>query len=261
VLNVVFTCRNFQPVDLSSLTGLKACVPQYFGSATIVTETNSRNSLTVFTAARETVVMERYVSRTFWISVIEVKSGYLSSPPDLRGRMAGIVVKNYNRILINAAEEQARVRQSHPTFQKIDFSLISQVLSSGMLENQGIRVSLEIWPFHKDAFKGVKREDSAWPHEEGKVFGPLVGFFEWSGKDKDEYWLGKITESLEKLRQVALEQECTTEDLPVYLNIALENTPVKAIYRDRYEQLERLRHECDPNNVMGSAAGFVIGAQ
>jgi len=47
----------------------------------------------------------------------------------------------------------------------------------------------------------------------------------------------------------------------VYLNITLEDTSVKAIYRDHYEQLKRLRHECDPNNVMGSAAGFVIGAE
>lgn len=133
-------------------------------------------------------------------------------------------------------------------------------MSSFLAENQGIRVSYEIWPFHKDAFNGVKREDSAWPHEEGKVFGPLVGWFQWSGKDKDAFWLDKMAKSLERLRKVALQQKCMTEDLPMYINLALEGTSAKVIYRDHHEKLRRLRHECDPDNVMGLAAGFLIGA-
>jgi hypothetical protein len=129
-----------------------------------------------------------------------------------------------------------------------------------MKKHQGIRASFEIWPFHKDAFNGVRREDSAWPHEEGNVFGPLVGWFEWSGKDNDKFWLKEIAQALEKLRQVALKEKCATENLPMYLNITLENTSVKDIYRDRYEELKRLRREYDPHNVMGLAAGFVIDA-
>lgn len=178
------------------------------------------NSLTVFTAGNKTVVME--------------------STPDLRGRMACIMVTTYTRTLIDEAEKHAKV------------------LSLLMAANQGIRVSFEIWPFHKNAFNGVRREDSAWPHEEGKVFGPLVGWFEWSGKDNDKYWLEKISNSLKELRKVALKENCTTENLPMYLNITLEDTSVKDIYRDHYEELKRLRHKYDPNNVMGLAAGFVI---
>jgi hypothetical protein len=123
---------------------------------------------------------------------------------------------------------------------------------------KGIRVSYEIWPFHRDAFKGIKRGDAAWPHEEGKVFGPLVGWFEWSGRENDKFWLDKIAKSLDTLRKVALEEKCATEDLPSYLNITLESTSVKDIYRDHYEKLKRLREECDPSDVMGMAAGFVI---
>jgi len=177
----------------------------------------------VFTAGNKTVVME--------------------SASDLRGRMACILVTTYTRALIDEAEKRARE------------------LSSFMAANHGLRVSFEIWPFHKDAFDGVKREDSAWPHEEGKVFGPLVGWFEWSGKENDEFWLGKIANALEELRNVALTENCTTKDLPMYLNIALEDTPVKDIYRDHYEELRGLRLKYDPDNVMGLAAGFVIDAK
>ncbi|KAM6496653.1 hypothetical protein JOM56_007126 [Amanita muscaria] len=166
--------------------------------------------------------------------------GYLPSTPDLRGRMACIMVTTYTRTLIDEAEKHAKV------------------LSLLMAANQGIRVSFEIWPFHKNAFNGVRREESAWPHGEGKVFGPLVGWFEWSGKDNDKYWLEKISNSLKELRKVALKENCTTENLPMYLNITLEDTSVKDIYRDHYEELKRLRRKYDPNNVMGLAAGFVI---
>jgi hypothetical protein len=131
-------------------------------------------------------------------------------------------------------------------------------LSGFLEEKQGTRASFEIWPFHKNAFNGVKRKDSAWPHEEGKVIFPLIGWFEWSGEANDKFWLAKITNALEELRNVALTEKCTTADLPVYLNIALEDTPVKDIYRDNYKWLKDLRGLCDPDNVMGLAAGFVI---
>lgn len=175
--------------------------------------------------------------------------------------MASISVKTFNRTFIDEAENQAKVRPIQRILRKIQISRVPQELSSFMADHNGIRVSYEIWPFHKDAFKGVKRGDCAWPHEEGNVFGPLIGWFQWSGKDNDKFWLGKIKNSLDKLRQIAVQQKCTTENLPVYLSIALEGTSAKDIYRDHYEELERIRHECDPDKVMGLAAGFSIGSE
>lgn len=119
-----------------------------------------------------------------------------------------------------------------------------------MKENNGKRTSFEIWPFHKDSFNGIKREDAAWPHEAGKVSGPLVGWFEWTGRENDAFWLAEITKSLEKIHDVALVDGCTTDSLPMYLNITLESTSAEDIYRDNYEDLKRLRRTYDPNNVM-----------
>ena len=177
--------------------------------------------------------------------------------------MASITVSTFTRTLIDEAEKQAKVRQNHltlPHTKNFFHQLISQALSLLMAAHQGLRVSFEIWPFHKDSFKGVKREDSAWPHEEGKVFGPMVGWFEWSGGENDEFWLTEIAKALKELRKVALEEGCTTEDMPMYPNIALEDTSINDIYRDHYEELKLLRNKYDPNNVMGLAAGFVVDA-
>jgi hypothetical protein len=40
----------------------------------------------------------------------------------------------------------------------------------------------------------------------------------------NNFWLTEIKKALEKLREVALEEGCTTNGLPIYLNITLENT-------------------------------------
>ena len=127
-----------------------------------------------------------------------------------------------------------------------------------MEANNGRRASFEIWPLHKDSFNGITTKDSAWPHEEGKVFGPLVGWFEWIGKENDNFWVTKIRDSLKTLHEVALKEGCTTNDLPNYLNLTLETTSAKDIYGDNYNELKDIRKKYDPRNVMGRAAGFII---
>ena len=127
-----------------------------------------------------------------------------------------------------------------------------------MSGHSGSRVSFEIWPFHKNAFNGITPKDSAWPHEEGKVSGPLVGWFEWTGERNDAFWLGEIKKALESLHEVALKEGCTTKGLPIYLNITLENTSVKDIYSVNYDGLKAVRKKYDPTNVMKQAAGFII---
>ena len=127
-----------------------------------------------------------------------------------------------------------------------------------MPDHNGRRASFEIWPFHKDSFNGISTNDSAWPHEEGKVFGPLIGWFEWTGAKYDDFWLAEIKKALEKLHEVALEEGCTTNGLPIYLNIALESTSAQEIYVGNYDGLKVTRNKYDPTNVMGQAAGFII---
>jgi Berberine and berberine like len=127
-----------------------------------------------------------------------------------------------------------------------------------MPSHNGRRSSFEIWPFHKDSFNGITIKDSAWPHEEKNVFGPLIGWFEWSGAENDDFWLAEIKKALEKLHDVALEEGCTTNDLPIYLNITLESTSAQEIYGVNYDELKDIRSKYDPTNVMGQAAGFII---
>jgi hypothetical protein len=185
-----------------------------------LTDKTDRNSFTLFKAGKKTLVLER--------------------ERGIRGRMASIMVTTYTRKLIDEAERQAKN------------------LASKLLAHNGNRVTFEIWPFHKDAFHGIKPSDSAWPHEEGKVSGPLVGWFEWEGERNDKFWLDEINAALKTLHDVALKEGCTTKDLPIYLNITLEKTLPKDIYGVNYEGLKAVRKKYDPTNVMKQAAGFII---
>lgn len=128
-----------------------------------------------------------------------------------------------------------------------------------MKDHNGIRVSFDMCQLHWSAFNGVRREDSAWPHEEGKVFGPLVGEFEWSGEENDHFWLTAIDNAQNAL-QIVASKIPENRNLPKYLNQALENISVEDIYQDHLEPLKVLRQKYDRDNVMGLAKGFIIEA-
>lgn len=47
-----------------------------------------------------------------------------------------------------------------------------------------------------------------------------------------------------------------TEQLPLYGNYALADTPLEAMYGANVEKLKNMKKEVDPENVMGLAGGF-----
>lgn len=65
--------------------------------------------------------------------------------------------------------------------------------------------------------------------------------------------------ALSRLKAVA--SDCPeNRHLPINVNWAPEDTPLKSIYRDNLKELQSLRNKYDPDNVMGLAKGFVIDA-
>src|SRR3954470_1225859 len=118
-----------------------------------------------------------------------------------------------------------------------------------MTRYNGRMVIAEIWPFHPSMFK--HSSPAAWPHESNKPNGPLVLYFVWDGEDNDEFWIARLKEALERIRQVALDEKCTTEGAAVHGNTALaEVTSVEDIYRDNLDRLRDLRKKYDPFDVM-----------
>ena len=78
-----------------------------------------------------------------------------------------------------------------------------------------------------------------------------------SGQGRQTMIFGwQIRKALGILHEVALKEGCTTNGIPMYLNITLESISARDIYRDNYDDLKRLRNNYDPANVMG-AGGWI----
>jgi len=74
----------------------------------------------------------------------------------------------------------------------------------------------------------------------------------------DTFWLGKLNEPTTEIRNFAIEEGCTTEEAPVYYNLALDDTPVESIYRENYLDLQATREGSDPQKLMNLIGGFRI---
>jgi hypothetical protein len=94
---------------------------------------------------------------------------------------------------------------------------------------------------------------SAWPGSRAFPFSPLSILFAWTGNGTtDDVIVEGIKESAAILRADAPE----TEQLSLYGNYALADTPLEAIYGVNVERLTSIKKEVDPENVMGLAGGF-----
>lgn len=118
-------------------------------------------------------------------------------------------------------------------------------------------VVADIWPFLSTMFD--TSVDSAWPHRRGEPNGPLLMNFMWEGMENDKIWIDQMKMALDHIHRIALQEQCTTLNAPVYCNTTLVDvTTPEQIYRANLTRLSQLRRTYDPNNVMGRTGGFRI---
>jgi hypothetical protein len=120
----------------------------------------------------------------------------------------------------------------------------------------GTLVLIDVWPFHPTIFDNST--PSAWPHVKGKACGPLPVYFLWKNAEHDDFWIAEMKGALKTIQDVAIKEKCATDDLPIYCNTSLEDTPPELIYRGNLERLKQIRAKYDPQNVMGNTGGFRI---
>lgn len=126
-----------------------------------------------------------------------------------------------------------------------------------MEKHKGRMAVADIWPFLPTMFN--TSVDSAWPHRGGAPNGPLLVYFMWEGRENDKPWIDQMKTALHHIHQVALRENCTTPDAPVYCNTTLEEvTTPQQIYRHNLDALSALRTKYDPDDVMGKTGGFRI---
>lgn len=126
-----------------------------------------------------------------------------------------------------------------------------------MKDHYGIMVSIGVWPFLPGIFEKSPSK-AAWPHR-GKAFYPVVAEYMWAkNTGSSGFWIKEIKDALAAIYAVALEEGCTSPDLPIYSNTTLADTPLTDIYHDNLQVLSQIRQIYDPDNVMGRSGGFII---
>jgi hypothetical protein len=140
----------------------------------------------------------------------------------------------------------------------------------------GESASYDIEPFTK---YGEFATDSAYPHDYSPLpvslslpvmdwytscslsdIAPQLNlYFAWANATEDAYWYGQMRESLERLKQVAIEDGIYGDHFTQYPNYALANTTSEELYGSQHAaRLSRIRDIIDPDRVMDLAGGFAI---
>ncbi|KZT65650.1 hypothetical protein DAEQUDRAFT_696928 [Daedalea quercina L-15889] len=129
--------------------------------------------------------------------------------------------------------------------------------ASFLRKKNGQLVLIDVWPFLPSIFD-KSPSGAAWPHKKGEAFGPLLAYFLWDNAEDDVFWIEKMKEALRNIREVALEEGCTTKSAPYYTNTSLEDIKPTLIYRGNLKGLSEVKAKYDPNDVMGLTGGFKI---
>ncbi|AEO57295.1 hypothetical protein MYCTH_2126295 [Thermothelomyces thermophilus ATCC 42464] len=98
---------------------------------------------------------------------------------------------------------------------------------------------------------------SAFPHSDSLF--PFNLYFAWRNSSEDEFWYGKIHQTLDTLKRVATEEGIYREDFPDYPNYALSGTSAEKLYGETNAgRLRQIRDQIDPDRIMDLAGGFAL---
>ncbi|KAI0289880.1 hypothetical protein B0F90DRAFT_1825825 [Multifurca ochricompacta] len=97
---------------------------------------------------------------------------------------------------------------------------------------------------------------SAYPPDRSHPVFPSVLSLTWSNSTLDGIMAHSIREVADNLHAAALEDGQDVKNGMIYPNYALFDTPLKDMYGDNVERLQKLRRIIDPEDVMGLAGGF-----
>ena len=116
---------------------------------------------------------------------------------------------------------------------------------------------MDAWPVHPHIFDNSP-PGAAYPHKQGKPFGPLLAYFRWEDEKDDAFWLTTLQQTLDNIRIVAVGLGLTSDTMPLYNNLSLETVPAKRIYQENFEWLKQVKAKYDPTDVMSRCGGHKI---
>ncbi|CAN8096256.1 unnamed protein product [Discula destructiva] len=189
------------------------------------------NAFTMFDGVESTVNLT-YV-QTFAEFIGTLNSHLQTSP---RGSFATLATTATSPAFLNSCLEQTRQ------------------LASIAGNHSGIIISFDIEPFLK---YGQHAVDSAFPHAESPL--PLNLYFSWIEQDDDEFWLSTMRQSIETLKQIAIQDNIFDPNSATYPNYAPPTATAEQLYTPQGAgKLRAIREAYDPQMITDLAGGWAI---
>ncbi|KXX82951.1 Bifunctional solanapyrone synthase [Madurella mycetomatis] len=120
--------------------------------------------------------------------------------------------------------------------------------------HSGTALSFDIEPFTQYSEHAT---ESAFPHDDSPL--PLNLYFAWANPAEDEWWHARMRQTIDTLKQVAIEEGIYKDTYTHYPNYAISGTTADELYGPQNAvRLRTIRDQIDPNRVMDLAGGFDI---
>lgn len=136
------------------------------------------------------------------------------------------------------------------SLQKYSKSLLDLIVSeSKFYGTQGILHSATLISYDVEPFLPYSQyaKDGAWPHSTNAL--PLNLYFAWTNPAEDNFWRNAIKASAAKISAQARSEGQNLDDLYLYPNYAIAETPSSELYGPNLGRLSTLKKKYDPQGV------------
>lgn len=114
-------------------------------------------------------------------------------------------------------------------------------------------------PFLPSILSHSNSGSTAYPFSRSKVYTPFNIFLSWADPSQDQVFEAAVKRIQDTLyAALADEGERNLDQVPLYSNYAMWDTPASRLYGSNLQNLKMLKLRVDPLDVMGLAGGFKI---
>ncbi|KZT30348.1 FAD-binding domain-containing protein [Neolentinus lepideus HHB14362 ss-1] len=157
-----------------------------------------------------------------------------------RGVFNSLMVLDYTEDLCNAILNQ------------------TQYWGGQFISQAAVLVSYDIEPFLPTLFSHGSTATSAWPPSRAQPYLPMNIYYAWESSINDQVFYSAAQESVATIKAAAVQMGQHVEGAFVYGNYAISGTPIADIFGDGLPELEAIRANVDPQNVMALTGGWRI---
>jgi hypothetical protein len=130
-----------------------------------------------------------------------------------------------------------------------------QYWGAQLTPKSGAFISYSVEPYLPSIYSH-NTDPTAYPPIRSKGFLPINVFYSWTDATFDQDYYNAIHATLKVISNAAVAEGQNLQNMLVYPNYAIFDTPLSTIYQSNLPTLRALKSSVDPTNVTGLAGGW-----